>query len=247
MPIQSWRQAFLLGLQKAAKQNNKYIAATFHNVLATYYLNRESSASPYQTKRLENRTVYLDTNVLYALRVAASSYHEIIADLVKRLRQLGVSLKVFQFKKDEYEASLALVVQHCPNSNPDPGLVRWNPWLFQEFRLRPGKYMGDIGICRDVHRINRRALTTEPEHYEEVSRMLRDIGLELESDFKILDDTEVDDLWTTYSHKMPSNAWPLDEYWEFLYKVSTVPMAKKRHDIQALVNVGNIVRSGDRR
>jgi hypothetical protein len=108
--------------------------------------------------------------------------------------------------------------------------------------LRPGRYMNQMSVCRQVHRIKKALTTCAPEEYDEVDERLAQDGLNLERDFVALSDEEVAELWSEYSHKMPSNAWSLDEYWEFLYRVAAVPLAKQRHDVQALVNVGQKVR-----
>jgi hypothetical protein len=235
------RRGFVVGLKKASTENNLYIASVFHNVLATYYLNRAGSTSPYQLKRLEGRVLYIDTNVLYALRVEASYYHELVQYLLRSLRRLGVIIKVFPFTVEEYEASLEAVTHQFQGNKPSPQLIRWNPWLFQEFMLRPGRYMNSISVCRQVHRTNKDSTTCAPEEYDEVDAKLAEDGLNLERDFVALSNDEVGELWSVYSHKMPSNSWSLDEYWEFLYRVAAVPLAKQRHDVQALVNVGQKV------
>ena len=241
--IEPWRRGFILGLKKACAKSNLYIASVFHNVLATYYLNRSSSASSYQLKRLQDRVVYIDTNVLYALRVEASNYHELVETLLKNLSSLGVSIRVFPFTIEEYEASLLHVEQAFDGDKPRPEVIRWNPWLFQEFMLRPGRYMNKIGVCRQVHRIKKDNTGCLPEDYDAVDRELQQYSLVLERDFVILSDEEINELWSQYSHKMPSNSWSLDEYWEFLYKASAVPLSKRRHDVHCLVNVGNKARN----
>lgn len=240
--IEPWRRGFVLGLKKASENANLYIASVFHNVLATYYLNRRTSTSPYQEKRLRERTVYIDTNVLYALRVPASNYHEFVKQLVANLTRLGVRVKVFPFTIDEYEASLCQVERLFTDRGPDPRLVSWNPWLYQEFVFRSGKYLNRMSVCRDVHRINRRSLITTSDDFVEIENQLRADGVSLETDYVTLTDEEVENLWSEYSHKMPSDSWTLDEYWEFLYKVSVIPLSKKRHDVQCIVNVGAKVR-----
>jgi hypothetical protein len=237
--LEPWRRGFVLGLKKASEQNNLYIAAVFHNILATYYLNRASASSAYQLKRLRERVVYIDTNVLYALRVEASSYHELVEYLVRNLKRLGVSIKVFPFTVEEYETSLEAVEREFVGRKPSAQLVRWNPWLYQEFMLRPGRYMNSISACRQVHRIRPDAIACPPEAYDSVDTVLAENGLSLERDFSTLKDEDVAEKWSEYGHKMPSNTWSLDDYWEFLYRVSTVPLAKQRHDVFSLVNVGH--------
>ena len=64
-----WRRGFISGLHATCDAANLYIAAVFHNVLATYYLNRSAQASPYQIEKIRQREIVLDTNVLYSLLV----------------------------------------------------------------------------------------------------------------------------------------------------------------------------------
>lgn len=42
-----WKNAFIKGLQAASAADNVYVASVFHNVLATYYLNRSAKPSAY--------------------------------------------------------------------------------------------------------------------------------------------------------------------------------------------------------
>jgi len=245
--IEPWRRGFVIGLKKASEVNNLYIASVFHNVLATYYLNRAGSTSPYQLKRLRNRVIYIDTNVLYALRVEASNYHELVDNLLRNLVSIGVIIKVFPFTIEEFERSLLAVEEAFEGDRPRPELIRWNPWLFQEFMLRRGKYMNRISVCRQVHRVKGESPECNEEAYDAVDKVLKPYGILLERDFDVLQDSEIDELWSEYSHKMPSNSWSLDEYWEFLYRAAAVPFGKKRHDVQCLFNVGKRVnaRAGD--
>src|SRR5437016_951917 len=104
-----WKKAFIEGLRSASAGQNAYVAAVFHNVLATYYLNRSAKPSAYQLEKLADRTIFIDTNVLYALKVvAASNYHEVVKYFVDRLSGLKVVTHVFPFTVGEYEKSLAL-------------------------------------------------------------------------------------------------------------------------------------------
>ena len=80
-----WVEAFLWGLKDACEQENRYVAAVFHNVLATYYLNRSSQPSAYQIDKLKKRQIFLDTNVLYSLIVPASNFYEQATYLVSPL------------------------------------------------------------------------------------------------------------------------------------------------------------------
>jgi len=105
--VDTWRSAFLRGLKAASSETNLYIAAVFHNVLATYYLNRNPSQKHFQVGGLGRREVYIDTNVLYAVVVEASSYHSLIKTCLDNLTKLGFRIKIFPFSVEEYERSLA--------------------------------------------------------------------------------------------------------------------------------------------
>ena len=83
--LEEWKTAFIEGLRSAASGRNGYVAAVFHNVLATYYLNRSTKHSAYQVDKLAERQLYIDTNVLYALKVPASNFHEAVKYFVDRL------------------------------------------------------------------------------------------------------------------------------------------------------------------
>lgn len=106
-----WRKAFVEGLRSTSGKENGYVAAVFHNVLATYYLNRSTKPSAYQANKLAERQLYLDTNILYALKVAASNYHEVVKYFIDRLSGLNIPIYVFPFTLAEYEKSLALTEQ----------------------------------------------------------------------------------------------------------------------------------------
>jgi hypothetical protein len=94
---ETWRSAFIRGLRLAAEAGNVYIATVFHNVLATYYLNRAATQRSYQVERLAGRIVYIDTNVLYASRLEASSYHSLCLYCLEKLRQIGFHIRIFPF------------------------------------------------------------------------------------------------------------------------------------------------------
>jgi hypothetical protein len=139
-----WRTGFLNGLKIASQQNNLFIACVFHNVLGTYYLNRSTQSAQYQIDKLKERQIFIDTNVLYSLLVPASSYYELINQFVMQLRKIGVAVSVFPNTLNEYEHSLSIVVRECGHAGPTEFLLKWNPWLFQQYRISPGKYLNSI-------------------------------------------------------------------------------------------------------
>ena len=82
----------------------------FHNILAGLYLNRSFQSSPYQLERLQKRRIFIDTNVLYALRCEVSSQHNRVRYFADRLKSITVQLQVFPFTVSEFENSLEKVV-----------------------------------------------------------------------------------------------------------------------------------------
>lgn len=124
-----WKTAFIEGLKSASRAQNAYVAAVFHNVLATYYLNRSSKPSAYQIDKLTQRQLYIDTNVLYALKVGASTQHEAVRYFFDRLSGLQMTMRVFPFTVEEYENSLALTEKEVKKNETSAFLLRWNPWF----------------------------------------------------------------------------------------------------------------------
>jgi hypothetical protein len=232
----NWRTGFLLGLNKSCQQGNSYVPAVFHNVLATYYLNRHTQASAYQIAKLTERDIYIDTNVLYSLLVPASPYHELASYVAQRLRTLGVWLKVFPFTLSEYESSLEAVERHHSQSGPSRFLVCWNPWLYQEFKANSAKYLGRLGICRQVYSVAKDLPITE-QNYDEIDRRLREKGVTLQTDFKAYGEEEVQELWVTLRNAMASSKWDLYQYWEFIYGPGEWAEKRIRHDAWCLRNV----------
>jgi hypothetical protein len=182
--FEEWRDAFLLGLKVACEKDNLYIASVFHNVLATYYLNRASQASAYQVDKLKRRHIYIDTNVLYSLLVPASNYHDIAHYFVSRLQKLGVSVRVFPFTVDEYEHSLREVERNMGSGGPSQFIIEWNPWLYQEFKLNEAKYLGRMSVCRLTFSVLEDAAVTK-ENTDAVSERLAVHGLALESEYRL--------------------------------------------------------------
>jgi hypothetical protein len=230
-----WRTSLLLGLQDATDQNNRYIAALFHNVLATYYLNRSGQAGAFQAEKLRTRRVYIDTNVLYALLVRASSLHRNVAYVLGRLNRLDVPTLVFPFSIREYEHSLLRVEQEVKKDEYSAHLARWNPWLYQEYQLNKGRYLSNIELCRKQHSIAK-GLTTDPENFDELARRLHSFRLELEREYTLVDPEKVEDLWTELRGMMSSSSWTLQKFYDFLYDDKRSP-EKKQHDLNCIHNI----------
>ncbi len=238
-----WREGFLRGLKAVTEQRNSYIAAVFHNVLATYYLNRVSVASHYQIERLAERTIILDTNVLYALLVPASNFHELVSYLVGRLAALGASIRVFPFTVEEYESSLKHVVHEYNNGQPTAQLIARNPWLYQEFKRDEARYMNSIAACRMKYSVARDEPVNE-RSFSEIEQRLQEHGVSLQRAFQVLDAAAVEERWVEFRNAMANDKWNMEEYWNFIQK----PVREEviRHDVLCVENVGALVANSKR-
>jgi hypothetical protein len=228
------RQAVIAAIKRSADAGNQFIAAVFHNVLATYYLNRSTQASAYQEKKLRERQVFIDTNILYALRVPASNYHDLVAYFVERLAKVGAVLRVYPFSVEEYEHSLLRVENGYGVSGPAEWIVRTNPWVYQEFKANPGKYLNSIAVCRQEYSVASRASLGE-EDYPAVEALLLPKGIKLERKFDTLSKEEIDTRWAELRSAMTSSAWDLERYWDFIYQPH--PEYVIRHDVMYVENV----------
>jgi len=234
--LEEWKRGFFYGLMQEAQKNNLFIAAVFHNVLATYYLNRSTQISPYQMSKLKTREIYLDTNVLYAFMVPASSPNELVRYAITKLVEIGVTPKIFPFTLNEYEQSLENVERHCSKGTPSFQLQNQNPWLLQEYNLNPQKYQGSMAICRILHSISKKMPITE-QNYEELDRLLRRYGLRLETKFSTYSDEQIEELWIALRNLMPSDAWDMAKYWDFIYRDALTPDSIKSHDVHCIHNL----------
>lgn len=235
-PFEEWTVGFLAGLREEARKNNPFIAAIFHNVLATYYLNRSTQVSAYQVSKLRTREIFVDTNVFYALNVSASSYHDIVSYMAEKLNEIGLSLKVFPFTLEEYEQSLESVERDCPGGEPSLRLIERNPWLLQEFNSNRAKYLGRISVCRMRHSVAGDVPIVE-ENYSELDDRLKRVGVQLERTFTTYSKEQVQELWTQFRNLMPSNYWGLSKYWDFIYKDALRPEDLKSHDVHCIQNL----------
>jgi len=232
---EAWRTAFVRGLKRAAETRNTYVAAIFHNVLATYYLNRSRTAARYQRERLKGRTVYVDTNVLYAARVRASNYHEVSRYLLDHLRELGFEIRVYPFSIREYESSLRAVDRGFRDGLPAPWIVENNPWIYQEFKLNREVYL-TFSACREVHSIAKNDEFTEDD-YARMEQELAPLGITIEREFELLSRDKVDEEWKDLMSHMDSSSWDLERWWEFRHAASAKNEATKEHDVLCVHNV----------
>lgn len=231
-----WRQGFISGLKQTASTDNQFIAAVFHNVLATYYLNRSGQASSYQVERLRERQIYLDTNVLYSLCVEASPFHEVTAYFVERLAKLDIRLRVLPISVWEYEESLLFVERNYDDRGPREIIVRRNPWLYQQFMADKGRYVSSMAVCRQEYSVAK-DLPVDVPNYGSIDSNLRSKGLELEREATELSQEEADSMWEEHRNWMTSNKWDLQRYWDFINQ--EFPPSVRRHDMTCLANLAS--------
>lgn len=229
-----WFRGFILGLRTATTEGNLYIAAIFHNVLATYYLNRSSETSGYQIELLKDRKIYLDTNALYSLLVEASPFHEEIVYFIERLSKLGIRANVMPISVWEYEEALIFVERNYDDRGPKEILIRQNPWLYQQFKSDESRYLYSISVCRQKYSITKDIEIGE-ENFNEIDNNLNGIGLQLDRDSKELSQEEADKMWNEHINWMTSNYWDINRYWDFINK--EFPASVRRHDMTCLKNL----------
>lgn len=226
-----WRRGFISGLRQAAADGNQFIAAVFHNVLATYYLNRAGQTLPYQIDRLRGRAIYLDTNVLYSLLVEASPYHETTAYFIERLAKLGVRARVLPISVWEYEEALQFVERNYDERGAKEPIIKRNPWLYQQFMSEKGRYLNSMAVCRETYSIAK-GLQVQPDSYAQIGSRLDSKGLELETNAVELSQEEADQMWAEHRNWMTSNKWDLSRYWNFIYH--DFPPSVRRHDMTCI-------------
>ena len=232
---ETWRASFIRGLKRAAESKNAYVATVFHNVLATYYLNRSPRTARHQLERLKGRTLYVDTNVLYAARVGASSYNEITTYLLTQLKHLGFDLRIFPFSIREFEDSLRNVDRAFREGVPDPWVVDTNPWIYQEFRLNHEAYL-TFSACRKVHSIAKAEQFSDTD-FDRIDAELAPLGIRLERDYESLDPEEISSRWKDLISQMGSNSWDLDRWWEFRHSAMNRGEKVVQHDVLCIHNV----------
>lgn len=233
--FREWRAAFVEGLKAASSSHNEYVAAVFHNVLATYYLNRSTKASAYQIDKLAERHLYLDTNVLYALKVPASNYHEVVKYFVDRLAGLQIVMRVFPFTVEEYENSLQRTEQEVKKNEVSTFILKWNPWLYQEFMLNKARYLGQIDVCRQLFSVTKGKPIT-PQAYDAIDSEPNKTSLCLDRQFLRLSQEERNNLWAEMRQYMTSYNWEIDEYYDFIQE-STKSAEIIAHDTDCVHNL----------
>lgn len=230
-----WRRGFLNGLRNVSAEGNLYIAAVFHNVLATYYLNRAAQTSPYQVEKLKQREIFLDTNIFYSLLVPTSSYHGLTRYFIEPLNKMGILARILLVTLGEYEEHLAFVERNTDaRGQPSPLLVRRNPWFWQEYKSNPARYLQSIAVCREIFSVARE-LAIEEKNYAALSERLKAKGVQLEIHVIELSDDEVEALWLKLRNAMTSDWWDLEKYWDFILRDR--PQQVKRHDMMCITNV----------
>jgi hypothetical protein len=230
-----WRAAFIEGLKAASGGRNGYVASIFHNVLATYYLNRSAKPTAYQIDKLKERRLYIDTNVLYALKVAASFEHEAVRYFLDRLAALEVVTRVFPFTVEEYERSLAMTAKEVKKNEVSAWLLKWNPWIYQEFMLNKGRYLSQFEVCRQQHSVAKGKEVSE-QAYDAIDSELKKDGLCLDREFVRLSQEQRDELWAEMRQYMTSSNWSIDEYYDFIQE-STKSQENIAHDTDCVQNL----------
>ena len=179
--------------------------------------------------------MYIDTNVLYALLVPASSYHEAVRYFVERLKALETTIRIYPFTIEEYEKSLAAVEREVKKNEVSASILRWNPWLYQEFRLNKGRYLGQIEVCRQMYSVAKGKQISQ-DAYDAIDSELAKLNLQLDREFTTLSEQDSEDLWAEMRGYMTQSAWSIDEYYDFIHE-STKSPDKIAHDAGCIHNL----------
>jgi hypothetical protein len=231
-----WKNAFLRGLQKLSKVESTYISTIFYNVLAGYFLNRVYHTPKYQLKKLQKRQIFIDTNIIYALRCQKNIFHEQVQYFMERLQKIGIKLKVFSFSIDEYEYNLSKV-EYEYNKNPNSQyLITRTPGLYKEFITQPQKYMNDISVCRNIHSITK-GKEIKDETYEEIEKELNKNNLILEKQCISIEDEEKDELRQQLRSIILSKAGVMEEYWDLAERLDAKSENVIDHDVNLIENI----------
>jgi hypothetical protein len=235
------RTALLRGLTQSSMEENVYIASVFHNVLATYYLNRQSGTAAYQLELLKKRQVYFDTNVLYSL-VPASNFYEVTSYVREKLRSLGIQIKLYPFTVREYEESLNWVCSEYERGDPNSVLALRNPWLLQEFKSHQAEYLNSIRVCANAHSflepgdLERIHELEESAFYDMVGTPVAQSGFQLDTDFVELDEEAAFEKWFDLRNMIPGNFWSQERYTDFISRSTEKSKAQIRHDVMCIEN-----------
>ncbi|NUM42632.1 MAG: hypothetical protein HUU45_13485 [Leptospiraceae bacterium] len=157
---------FVKSLVELAEQQNKYIAAVFHNVLSLYYLNRNSRYAHGQLSKIREKEIFLDTNSLYAYLCEASNYYSLLHYSLEKLTSMGARIKLFDKSLEEYNESLNFALKRHQGARQ--AIFFWDserPWIWEEFQRNLQKYNNNFEYCVALHRIpqgvNRTTSTAE--------------------------------------------------------------------------------------
>lgn len=227
------KTTFLNLLKSLAKPDNSYIASIFHNVLMLYYLNRNSKYVHSQLEKIKKKKIYLDTNVLYALRCKESPYYEMLQYAIERLRSINASICVFNKSVDEYNDSLNAAAKRYDNKY---GLQfyynYYRPWIWKEFESNPKKYQNSFAYCVALNRIPPSQERTAKSK-EDTSKYLSDkMGIALEELEPYHSKDEIRDLYErVYNAKRIFN--PITNWYETPGNEDTYQM-KVLHDANCL-------------
>lgn len=231
-----WKAGFISGLKKLTEKESYYISAIFHNILAGYYLNRSLHSSSYQIEKLQKRNIFLDTNVLYSLRCRASNFHEKVKYFSERLSAIGLNFKLYPFSVSEFENSLEKVeieYKKCPNSYK---LINWNPWLYQEFRANPHKYLNDISTCKLIFSVAKGKAVCE-ENFHKINKELGKNNITLETSYETFSEEEKEILWEKLRSLILSKTGDMEDYWGFSEKLDIQQKGVIEHDVNLMENV----------
>lgn len=146
--MQLFRRVFLTGLRLLVSSENRYVAAVFHNVLMSYYLNRPSKYTEAQVSHLREKEYFLDTNTLYAYLVPSSEYHSVVRYAVDRLIRLGAIVRVTDKSVQEYNDSLFHALKRY-RADRRTGLTFAEdyPWIWHEYSTNTGRYGMNFETC----------------------------------------------------------------------------------------------------
>jgi len=236
LAARQWKNGFVEGLKILTEKESAYISTIFHNILAGYYLNRSFHTSPYQVEKLQKRQIYLDTNILYALRCGASNFHEKVKYFSDRLGAVGLKLKLYPFSVVEFETSLEKVENEYRINPTSASLLNWNPWLYQEFRRRPHVYLNDITTCRLTSSVTK-GRTVNESNFDAIQDELDRNSVTLEMDYETFTEDEQEELWNELRTVILSRTGDMAEYWRYSEKLDKQQDAIIEHDVNLIENV----------
>ena len=173
--------------------------------------------------------------MLYSLRCGASSYYEQVKYCADKLEKIGTKLGIFPFTLSEYEISLKSVETEYKKDSHSPRLIESNPWLFQEFRSQPHKYVNDISVCRILHSFAKDSAISD-ENFPKIEEELKKINVSLEPTFQKFTEEERQKIWEKLRSAILSKTSDFDDYWMTAEKLSTHKEHIIQHDVYLLEN-----------